>query len=86
MNLEMIAKINTVGEGILVGTIIAFLIVAVPFMIVGLFHKRFKGTWWCEKMGWHFAPMSIGFDGCSQTGQCPRCHKDVMQDGQGNWF
>jgi hypothetical protein len=40
----------------------------------------------CDAMGWHKAPKVQGFDGASSNGTCPRCHKEVMQDSQGNWF
>lgn len=44
-------------------------------------------VWFCDKMGWHKAPKTLGgFDGCSLHGRCPRCHKRVLQDSQGNWF
>lgn len=42
--------------------------------------------WFCRVLGWHLSPNKIGFDGCSATGTCPRCGKDVLQDSQGNWF
>lgn len=45
-----------------------------------------KSRWFCDKMGWHKSPNTIGFDGCSATGTCPRCGKHVMCDSQGNWF
>lgn len=45
-----------------------------------------KSTWFCKTFGWHIAPKKQGFDGCSKKGICPRCKKDVLQDGQGNWF
>lgn len=40
----------------------------------------------CDTMGWHKAPTSQGFDGCSANGTCPACGKSVMMDSQGNWF
>lgn len=40
----------------------------------------------CDALGWHKAPRSQGFDGCSLNGTCPACGKEVMQDSQGNWF
>ena len=30
--------------------------------------------------------MSIGFDGASFKGKCPRCDKPVLQDSTGAWF
>ena len=40
----------------------------------------------CKYMGWHLEPETQGFDGCSFSGKCPRCGKEVLQDSQGNWF
>lgn len=49
--------------------------------------SRWLPKWYaCDGMGWHKAPQSIGFDGCSNNGVCPRCNRSVMQDSQGNWF
>jgi hypothetical protein len=42
--------------------------------------------WFCDKMGWHKAPLEQTFDGCSAGGKCPVCGKSVLQDSQGNWF
>lgn len=44
--------------------------------------KRFCAKW----PYWHLPPKQIGFDGCSMTGKCPRCGKEVLCDSQGNWF
>jgi hypothetical protein len=43
-------------------------------------------VWFCHVFGWHLSPKSVGFDGCSLNGDCPRCGKYVLQDSQGNWF
>jgi hypothetical protein len=48
--------------------------------------KGFLKKLLCDILGWHLAPEKIGFDGCSSTGKCPLCKKDIMQDSQGNWF
>jgi hypothetical protein len=49
--------------------------------------SRWLPRWYaCDAMGWHIRPVATGFDGASLNGQCPRCHKKVMQDSQGNWF
>ena len=55
-------------------------------LIFHMFERRSKNKWFCNKMGWHLAPISQGFDGASFNGKCPRCGKSVMQDSQGNWF
>ena len=57
------------------------------FILVLLaFLNTWLSRWFCDHMGWHLAPKSQGFDGCSSTGRCPRCGKGVLQDSQGNWF
>lgn len=48
--------------------------------------NRWLPKWFCVKLSWHLAPKTHGFDGCSNTGICPRCGKSVLQDSQGNWF
>lgn len=66
--------------------VVLIIVMYLIFMGIGLFNKRFNNKWFCEKMGWHLQPLSVGFDGCSLTGNCPRCGKEVLQDSQGNWF
>ena len=53
--------------------------------------SRWLPRWYaCDAMGWHKRPHNIvnnGHDGfIHNNGTCPRCHKEVMQDSQGNWF
>lgn len=67
---------------LMVGLVAAGLVV----LIIHLIHHLPKKPWPCNVMGWHLEPEATGFDGCSRNGICPRCHKEVMQDGQGNWF
>lgn len=59
------------------------LIICLPCSIIDLWSKN---KWFCNFWGWHKAPIAQGFDGCSFNGTCPRCGKEVLQDGQGNWF
>lgn len=66
--------------------LIAFLCIAIPFYISGMCNRWLPKRYGCDIMGWHLAPTSQGFDGCSFNGTCPRCGKEVLQDGQGNWF
>ena len=54
--------------------------------IMGILNPLLKSTWLCKTMGWHMEPKARGFDGCSSTGKCPRCGKEVLQDSQRNWF
>ena len=47
---------------------------------------RFRKWFFHDIMGWHNCKGGNGsFDGCSQHAKCS-CGKEVMQDGQGNWF
>ena len=57
----------------------------VTLFILALCNKWLP-IWFCNNMGWHLAPKSQGFDGCSLNGKCPRCGKKVLRDSQGNWF
>jgi len=59
-------------------------LLAIPIALV--LCNRWLPRWFCDHMHWHLAPQQQGFDGCSFNGTCPRCHKEVMQDSQGNWF
>ena len=73
------------GE-ILFGVCLMLLFMAVPLLLLVLSNK-YLPRWFCDNFGhWHLAPKSQTFDGCSAIGNCPRCGRRVMQDGQGNWF
>lgn len=39
-----------------------------------------------DLIGWHQPDNSRSFDGCSEHSRCKYCGKEIMQDGQGNWF
>ena len=66
--------------------LLTIMIAGISFILMGFLQKYSKNTWFCEKMGWHISPGVTGFDGCSMTGICPRCHASIMKDSQGNWF
>jgi hypothetical protein len=61
-----------------------------PFVLCLI--DKYKGTHWsCDSFGWHngngqSVSTPSGFDGCSLHATCSKCGKEVMQDGQGNWF
>ena len=55
-------------------------------LLLGVVSSFSSSKWFCATMGWHRQPDSIGFDGCSRLGCCPRCGKHVLLDSQGNWF
>ena len=39
-----------------------------------------------DKLGWHVPSQTGWFDGCNVHSTCARCGKEIMRDGQGNWF
>lgn len=61
------------------------LIILALFLCLALLNKHLP-VWFCNKIGWHLEPTAQGFDGCSFTGNCPRCGKSVLQDSMSNWF
>jgi len=60
---------------------------AFPFILL-IVDNYFKTSYSCLWFGWHDGKGSPGvrFDGCSLHSKCSKCGKEVMQDGQGNWF
>ena len=73
---------HTFGDFMLL--FIAMLLLAL--LMIAAFQHRSKSKWFCDKMGWHNAPVVTGWDGASFEGVCPRCGRHVLQDSQGNWF
>ena len=68
-------------EGIVIILTLLIIMVAMPLC------NKWLPVWFCKNFGyWHLKPKQVGFDGCSNTGVCPRCGKNVLQDSQGNWF
>ena len=62
------------------------LILLIPLVLLVL-DKMFEFKWTCKVFGWHNGNGSPkSFDGCSVHATCSKCGKEVMQDGQGNWF
>jgi hypothetical protein len=68
---------------IFISLLIIFLIIMFTLYMIDSFSSN---KWFCNVMGWHKAPETKGFDGCSFNGRCPRCGKRVLMDSQGNWF
>ena len=76
----------------MLATLTVVFVIGILFMLFlligGVFYSR-KG--WNKKffhdvMGWH-KPDNFRFsDGCSEHSYCRFCHKEIMQDSQGNWF
>jgi hypothetical protein len=71
-----------------------FLFISVGGMVLEMLLclcSRWLPKWYaCDGMGWHRRPQNIVNNGHAgfvhNNGTCPRCHKEVMQDSQGNWF
>jgi hypothetical protein len=59
-------------------------------ILLGLCSRWLPRWYACDGMGWHIRPKNIVNNGHAgfvhNNGTCPRCHKEVMQDSQGNWF
>lgn len=55
--------------------------------IIYLIHPfKFLVWFYHDIMGWHKPNDSHFNDGCSMHSHCRFCHKEIMQDSQGNWF
>ena len=51
------------------------------------YDKLIGCTLTCRYLGWHNGNAGAkSFDGLSIHARCDKCGKEVMQDGQGNWF
>ncbi len=75
-----------VGAKIVVPLGLAFLVLAIPYMIGGIICLYLPYSWTCDWAGTHSPGGKASFDGCSQHSKCRKCGADIMQDGQGNWF
>lgn len=67
----------------------ALIVLAVLFYATaGLYlWKGFCRTFYHDILGWHQPDNSpTTSDGLSSHATCKWCHKDIMQDSQGNWF
>ena len=77
---------NVIMDIIILSLCAIILTIAFVMLVLSCISKFSSSIWFCNKMGWHKNPISKGFDGCSSTGVCPRCKKNVLLDSQGNWF
>jgi hypothetical protein len=66
--------------------IISVLFWVTPFVLC--LYDKYMGTHYsCSIFGWHDGKGNrYTFDGCSIHSTCSKCCREVMQDGQGNWF
>lgn len=62
------------------------LIVMVVYMAGSILSRYLPYSWACDWAGTHFPSPKGYFDGCSLHSVCSKCDKEIMQDGQGNWF
>lgn len=70
----------------MIAVFIILLITIFTMFTLAIISKFSNQKWFCTAMGWHKAPITQKFDGCSFYGKCPRCKRTVIQDSQGNWF
>lgn len=68
------------------GTLLILWAITVIGMIP--YFKYDKFVWFYHDiLGWHTpGNHSTWGDGCSLHSKCKHCHKNIMQDSQGNWF
>lgn len=70
------------GVTIILSSLIWALVAAYLYFKIGLFKFFYH-----DLLGWHTpddGPQR--YDGCSMHATCKYCKRDIMQDGQGNWF
>ena len=70
---------------IILGVLIFLLML--PFGLC-LIDRIYDTSFSCRFYHWHDGKGAgkARFDGCSLHSTCSKCGKEVMQDGQGNWF
>ena len=61
---------------------------AVVLILKVLYKKSIKSTSiaYCRMFGWHATPRDIVGDGILNTGHCPRCGKQLIQNRKGYWI
>ena len=72
---------------------VVLIIIGVPYVlsvILSPFYFKYGfGKWFYHDfLGWH-APDKTErcmYDGLSMHSHCKFCHKEIMEDSQGNWF
>lgn len=78
----MMTKKTIICLSLYIVLIIVFYLPIFLYYKLGWFHK-----WFHDILGWHVPIDPIMYnDGCSMHSECKYCHKDIMQDSQGNWF
>lgn len=65
---------------------IVALVIMVSYLVGSILCIYLPYSWTCDWAGTHRPSTELSFDGCSQHSICCKCDKDIMQDGQGNWF
>ena len=61
-------------------------ILATIFLILSFYCGTINKPLGHKLFGWHYVDGPTGFDGCSSTGTCTGCGKEVLLDSRGNWF
>jgi hypothetical protein len=64
------------------GSILFLLFIVIMFCSI---FNCFLPKYFCDKLEWHIKPKSIVYDGVNYKGFCPRCKREIMKDGRGNW-
>lgn len=77
----MINRIMTLVAILAVAFYVFMLIGGTFYVKLGWFKRFFH-----DVLKWHMPDEYIGFDGASYCSSCKYCHKDIIQDSQGNWF
>lgn len=76
------------STGVIIVLIILALIASTIPLSILYFKFGFFKKFYHDLLGWHEPDekAKVGFDGCSLHTICKYCHKEIMQDSQGNWF
>ncbi len=61
-------------------------IISIGYMVFAQACRFLPYSWTCDWQGTHTPGNKGRFDGCSFHSECCKCGKEIMQDGQGNWF
>lgn len=70
--------------------IIVVMILYLMSLLLGLIWINHPVKWmkwyYHDFLNWHVPEDTLGFDGASFSSHCKICHKEILQDSQGNWF
>ena len=75
-----------VGAEIVIPIGIVCILVCGITMVITFICQFLPYSWTCSWAGTHFPSNKRYFDGCSQHSKCRKCGREILKDGQGNWF